>query len=148
MSEQTPGTSQDPSQSGEGDSDQLPKEDTLEDRGVDDFLAESYSPPERDPLRDEPLSEEEQIEGEEHSERIDAEAPEIWEDGGEQRPPERDPNRAGRLEGEKDDSAPAREQSTVAEDAGVAGGAASAEEGAVRLEDEEETPGLTDEPPD
>ncbi len=47
MSEDTPATSTDPATGTEGDADQLPAEDTLADRGVDDLLDEGYTVPER-----------------------------------------------------------------------------------------------------
>lgn len=138
MSEsETPATSPDPALPGEGDDDQLPKEDTLEPRGVDDLLDEGYSPPDRDPLHGEPVTEQETFEGESLEDRLDAEEPEIWQ----QQPspqPQREADRAGRLEAPPDDDqlGAAREQDQHAEDVGVAGGGASAEEAAVRLHDE------------
>lgn len=143
-SENTPATSPDPALPGEGDSDQLPKEDTLESRGVDDLLEEGYSPPERDPLRGENLTQAELIEGDTIEERLDAEEPEVWE--GAEPSPEREPDRAGRLEAPGGaDADGAIEQDMLAEDVGVAGGAASAEEAAVRLRAEDDQIGLTDE---
>lgn len=143
-SENTPATSPDPALPGEGDSDQLPKEDTLEPRGVDDLLEEGYSPPERDPLRGENLTQAEQIEGDTIEERLDAEEPEVWE--GAEPAPEREPDRAGRLEARQGADADGEiEQDMLAEDVGVAGGAASAEEAAVRLRAEDDPIGLTDE---
>ena len=144
-SESTPATSPDPALPGEGETDQLPKEDTLESRGVDDLLDEGYSPPERDPLRGENLTEAETIEGDTLEERLDAEEPEVWES--QHAPsPEREPDRAGRLEAPVDPAGPGAgaEQDMVARDAGVAGGAAAAEEAAVRRRDEGDV-GLTDE---
>ncbi|WP_223147541.1 DUF5709 domain-containing protein [Georgenia wutianyii] len=62
--------------------------------------------------------------------------------------PSREPDRAGRLEAVPDEAAGAggtREQDMMARDVGVAGGAASAEEAAVRVRDENDPIGLTDE---
>src|SRR5699024_2678398 len=109
-----------------------------------DLLEEGYSPPERDPLRGENLTQAEQIEGDSLEERLDAEEPEVWE--GAELAPDREPDRAGRLEArEGADADGAIEQDLVAEDGGVAGGGASAEEAAVRLRTEDDPIGLTDE---
>jgi len=145
--EDTPATSPDPEWPGEGDSNQLNKEDTLEERGVDDLLEEGYSPPERDPLRGQKLTERELLEGDTLDERLAAEEPEVW-DAPEQPAGDREPDRAGRLEAVPDEAAGAggtREQDMMARDVGVAGGAASAEEAAVRVRDENDPIGLTDE---
>ena len=142
----TSATSQDPSLPSEGDSDQLPKEDTLESRGVDDLLDEWHSPPDRDPLKHKNLTPAEQAEGDSLDERLDREEPEVWEQ--EQQPPaHREPGRAGRLESADSDGlteVPGETQSVMAEDVGVAGGAATAEEAAMHERDEDDTPGLTD----
>lgn len=145
--EDTPATSPDPEWPGEGDSNQLPKEDTLEQRGVDDLLEEGYSPPERDPLRGENLTEAELIEGDTHTERLEAEEPEVWEEG-DQPAASREPDRSGRIEAVTEEAAGPggeREQSAMAEDVGVAGGAATAEEAAMRERDEDDPIGLTGE---
>ena len=145
--EDTPATSPDPELPGEGDTDQLPKEDTLEQRGVDDLLDEWHSPPERDPLRGKNLTQAEQIEGDTIAERVDAEEPEVWEEP--QEPdPSREPDRAGRIEAVTEEAAGPggeREQDMMAQDVGVAGGAATAEEAAMRVRDEDDPIGLTDE---
>ena len=107
------------------DSNQLPLEDTLEERGTDDILNESYSPPERSPGPHWGETPYEEAVGEPLESELAAEEPE---DAG---PPDpaRQADRAGRLaEGEESDEA---------EDVGVAGGAATAEEAAMRLVDEE-----------
>src|SRR5690625_3512323 len=145
--EDTPATSPDPQWPGEGDSNQLPKEDTLEQRGVDDLLEEGYSPPERDPLRGENLTEAELIEGDTHTERLEAEEPEVWEEG-DQPAASREPDRSWRIEAVTEEAAGPggeREQSAMAEDVGVAGGAATAEEAAMRERDEADPIGLTGE---
>src|SRR5690606_41393798 len=67
----SPATSTDPQWPGEGDHNQLPKEDTLEQRAVDDLVEEGYSPPERDPLRGKNLTEAELLEGDTLDERLD-----------------------------------------------------------------------------
>jgi hypothetical protein len=115
--------------SGEGDSNQLPREDTLLERGVDDLLDEGYSPPDfprSNHYGETPL---EEIRGQTLDQRLAEEEPEVWEsEGG--APPGREPDRAGRLV-EADDSW--RAQDVYAADAGVAGGAASAEEAAMHI---------------
>lgn len=145
--EDTPATSSDPQWPGEGDSNQLPKEDTLEQRGVDDLLDEGHSTLERDPLRGENLTQAELIEGDTHEERLDSEQPEVWEEPP-QPAPSREPDRAGRIEDVPEEAAGPggdREQSAMAQDVGVAGGAATAEEAAMRVRDEDDPVGLTDE---
>lgn len=115
--------------------DQLQPEDTLDDRGVDDVLDEGYSPPERetDHLRH-PEG------GESLEERISDEEPEVWD----QVESERDADivdgdvggevgeqRTGRLlapdEGVHEDV----EADLVAQDEGIDGAGASAEEAAM-----------------
>ena len=147
--ENTPATSADAALPGdaEGDSNQLPKEDTLEARGVEDLLEEGYSPPERDPLRGQNLTQAELIEGDTHEERLAAEEPEVWEEP-QQAAPSQEADRAGRIEASPEEAAAPggeREQSVMAEDVGVAGGGASAEESAMRVRDEDDPIGLTDE---
>lgn len=145
--EDTPATSPDPQWPGEGDSNQLPKQDTLEQRGVDDLLEEGYSPPERDPLRGQNLTQAELIEGDTIEERVDAEEPEVWAEPQEPQA-DREPDRAGRIEAVSEESVGPggeREQTIMAEDVGVAGGAATAEESAMRIRDEDDPIGLTDE---
>ena len=145
--EDTPATSPDPQWPGEGDHNQLPKEDTLEQRAVDDLVEEGYSPPERDPLRGQNLTQAELIEGDTIAERVDQEEPEVWEQPYEP-DASREPDRAGRLEAVSEEGAGPlgeREQDMMARDVGVAGGAATAEEAAMRVRDEDDPIGLTDE---
>lgn len=117
----------------EGDSNQLPREDTLVDRGVSDILDEGYSPPDfprTNRFGETPL---EELTGETLEQRLAEEEPEIWETDG---PPSgREMDRAGRLV-EDDDTW--RGQDLYAMDAGVAGGAASAEEAAMHIVDLED----------
>jgi uncharacterized protein DUF5709 len=117
------------------DDDQLPQEDTLLDRGVDDILDEGYSPPEkwREPrdneTLDELLSEEEPDPAMQTDDDSGSEFAEDDEVG--------DP-RAGRLiapdEGVQEDD----ESDLLATDVGIDGSAASAEEAAVHVIDDEE----------
>ena len=121
--------------------DQLQPEDTLDDRGVDDVLDEGYSPPEREPdhLRH-PEG------GESIEERLDEEEPEVWADaeeeadadildgdvGGEVGGP-----RTGRLMAPDQGSHEDVDSELVAEDEGIDGAGASAEEAAMHtIEDE------------
>ena len=120
--------------------DQLQPEDTLDDRGVDDVLDEGYSPPEREPDH---LSHPEG--GESLDERLDEEEPEVWaraeeeadadildgdvggEVGGE---------RTGRLMAPDEGSHEDVDSELVAEDEGIDGAGASAEEAAMHTIDE------------
>jgi hypothetical protein len=136
MTEETPATSTDAATGTEGDTDQLSAEDTLTDRGVDDLLDEGYSPPDRP--RSNHWGETAWVEstGESLDQRLAEEEPEVWE----QDPrvdPSREPGRAGRLV-EDDDAVRAGGNDEFALDSGVAGGAASAEEAAVHLIEDDE----------
>jgi hypothetical protein len=122
--------------------DQLQPQDTLDDRGVDDVLDEGISPPEE--LRGSKakgVTPAEAVEGETIDDRLRQEEPEVWEDadaesaaeildgpvGGEV-----GEERAGRLMATDEDV----EQDLVAEDEGIDGAGASAEEAAVhRIEE-------------
>jgi len=122
--------------------DQLQPQDTLEDRGVDDVLDEGISPPEE--LRGakaKGVTPAEAVEGETIDDRIRQEEPEVWEEadaesdaeildgpvGGEV-----GEERAGRLMATDEDV----EQDLIAEDEGIDGAGASAEEAAVhRIEE-------------
>jgi hypothetical protein len=110
--------------------DQLQPDDTLDDRGVDDVLDEGFSPPDRepkDPYREESLAE-----------RIDEEEPEVWEnEGGEILDDgEVGDRRAGRLVAPDEGAHEDDESELLAEDEGIDGAGASAEEAAVHVVDE------------
>lgn len=133
------------------DDDQLQPEDTLIDRGVDDALDEGYSPPEQPygssafgptPSLDQLLAEEEPDPAarlnvwldEDESVRSDAaereaEFPESSEAGG---------VRSGRLVAPDQGFGEDTEAEMVAEDVGIGGGAASAEEAAIHIIEVEE----------
>jgi hypothetical protein len=125
------------------DEDQLQAEDTLNDRGVDDILDEGYSPPERwSGGEGFGTTADEALEGETLDQRLAQEEPEpdpyAEEDenvGG----PEVGGERSGRLvapdEGAHEDS----ETDLVAEDIGIDGAGASAEEAAVHVVEDEES---------
>ncbi|WP_240755764.1 DUF5709 domain-containing protein [Nocardioides iriomotensis] len=126
------------------DEDQLQFEDSLVDRGVDDALDEGYSPPERwsagEGYGNTPA---EEREGESLEQRIAQEEPEpdpyeaaAAEDehvGGEV-----GTERAGRLVAEDEGLGPDEEKDMVAEDIGIDGAGASAEEAAVHVVDEDQ----------
>lgn len=121
--------------SGEGDSNQLPREDTLIDRGVDDILDEGYSPPDYprgNHYGETPL---EEIKRETLDQRLSEEEPDVWAADRLRRRDGREPDRAGRIV-ESDDTW--RHQDLYASDAGVAGGAATAEEAAMHVFDPDE----------
>lgn len=132
MSEDTPATSTDAALNSEGDTDQLPKEDTLTQRGVDDLLDEGYSPPERPRSNHFGETALEEIQGETLDQRLAEEEPDIFDapDSGASQP-----DRAGRLVADPD-ALDGRVNDTFAEDTGVDGGAASAEEAAVHIVEE------------
>jgi hypothetical protein len=133
------------------DDNQLQPEDTLIDRGIDDILDEGYSPPERpygrgafepsesidqqlaqeepDPLSriGDPLDEEEQARSDEAEREI--EFPQRHEVGR---------VRAGRLVAPNRGFGEDIEAELVAEDVGISGGAASAEEAAIHIIDDGE----------
>lgn len=121
--------------------DQLQPEDSLEDRGVDDVLDEGYSPPEREPdhLRH-PDG------GESIEERLRGESPEVWEQVGEgtegdllDRDAQREVGneRTGRLMAPDEGTHEDVDSEMVAEDEGIDGAGASAEEAAMHTIDDE-----------
>jgi hypothetical protein len=130
------------------DEDQLQAEDTLNDRGVDDLLDEGYSPPEKWSAGEGfGTTAEEALEGETLDQRIAQEEPDIdpyAEDGEDVGGPEVGVRRSGRLvapdEGAHSDS----ESDLVAEDVGFDGAAASAEEAAIHVVDDEDNFELDD----
>ncbi|KAA0081840.1 hypothetical protein CIW52_19185 [Mycolicibacterium sp. P9-64] len=122
------------------DDDQLPQEDTLIDRGVDDILDEGYSPPDkwREPrdheTLDELLAEEEpdpamQLDDGDSGSDVSADFSEDDEAGD---------RRAGRLVAPDDGVNLDDESELLATDVGIDGSAASAEEAAVHVIDDEE----------
>jgi hypothetical protein len=124
--------------------DQLQPQDTLDDRGVDDVLDEGISPPEAyRGVNAKGTTTQEQIEGETIDERIAQEEPDVW-DG--EPAPDAGPDdvvdgpvggevggdRTGRLGEDVDDPG-----SMTAEDEGIDGAGASAEEAAMHtIEDD------------
>ena len=129
--------------------DQLQPSDTLDDRGVDDVLDEGYSPPEKlQGSRAHGTTPLEVAEGETLEDRIAQEEPEPdpYELAELDAATENEPGewvgdeRAGRLtepdEGVREDA----EKDLVADDHGIDGAAASAEEAAVHVIDDEVDP--------
>ena len=123
------------------DEDQLQPDDTLDDRGVEDVLDEGYSPPERwSPAEGYGNTADEALQGESMEQRLAQEVPEpdpyAEEDenvGG----PEVGDERSGRLVAPDEGAGPDEEKDMVAEDVGIDGAAASAEEAAVHVVDDE-----------
>jgi hypothetical protein len=122
------------------DDDQLSQEDTLVDRGVDDILDEGYSPPEKwkeprdDETLDELLSEEEpdpamQLDDEDSGADVSESFSKEDEVGD---------RRAGRLVAPDEGVNVDDESDLLASDVGIDGSAASAEEAAVHVIDDEE----------
>jgi uncharacterized protein DUF5709 len=121
--------------------DQLQPEDTLDDRGVDDVLDEGYSPPEREPdhLRH-PEG------GASLEDRLAEEQPEVWASAEEEADAdildgdvggEVGSRRSGRLLAPDEGSHEDVDAELVAEDEGIDGAGASAEEAAVHTIEEE-----------
>ena len=121
--------------------DQLQPEDTLVDRGVDDVLDEGYSPPER-PLGLDAYgtTAAEQREGETLDQRLAEEEPDpALEDDDAETLDDNEVGRlrSGRLVAEDEGVGEDEEKDLVASDIGIDGGAASAEEAAVHIVDED-----------
>ena len=121
------------------DENQLQPEDTLVDRGLDDALDEGYSPPEKwspaEGFGNTPY--EEQV-GETLDQRIAQEEPEPdpyleAEEGNEDVGGEVGDRRAGRLVAEDEGTHEDTEADLVADDVGINGAGASAEEAAVHV---------------
>ena len=124
------------------DENQLPAEDTLVDRGLVDALDEGYSPPERwspaEGYGNTPYVEEM---GESLEQRLAQEEPEpdpyLEAEGDDEPMGEVGDRRAGRLVAEDYGVGEDTEQDMVAEDVGISGAGASAEEAAMHVIDEE-----------
>ncbi|RPF38907.1 DUF5709 domain-containing protein [Streptomyces sp. TLI_185] len=131
----------------------LDLQDAIDERTYDDTLDEGYSPPEK-PLgvTRHGTTAAEQHEGESLDERLDEEVPDVTAPpgdevgdlpGGEGEPvdPEAGTERAGRLVAPDEGAHPDTTKETVADDVGIDGGAAGAEEAAVHVvEDETQLP--------
>jgi hypothetical protein len=126
------------------DEDQLQPEDSLVDRGVDDALDEGFSPPEKwsagEGYGNTPA---EELAGESLEQRIAQEEPEPdpYAEAaaeGEHVGGEVGTERAGRLVAEDEGLGPDEEKDLVAEDIGIDGAGASAEEAAVHVVDDDQ----------
>ncbi|MCX4679809.1 DUF5709 domain-containing protein [Streptomyces sp. NBC_01433] len=136
--------------------DLLDAEDTLDTTGVTDVLDEGYSPPDRPwAVDDQGTTAAEQHSGESLDSRLTRERPEIsdsTDDGpgdltdgdGELWDTEVGTDRAGRLTQQADGSVPS---TLTAQDVGIDGAAASAEEGAMHVIPDDEDDGLPGEEP-
>jgi hypothetical protein len=122
-------------------SDQLQPGDTLDDRGVDDILDEGISPPERPRgVIAKGVTDREQLEGETIDERVAQEEPEVWADVEEERDAdildgpvggEVGDQRTGRLLAPDEGAHEDVDNELFAEDEGIDGAGASAEEAAM-----------------
>lgn len=119
---------------------QLQPEDTLDDRGVDDVLDEGYSPPDRPRgVTAKGVTPREEIEGETIDERRAQEEPEVWEEAeAESRAGIVDGPVGGEVGAERTGRLMAADETTdaFAEDEGIDGAGASAEEAAVHTIEE------------
>ncbi len=123
----------------EGVSEQLTVSDTLSDERLDDFLDEGYNPPDREPTVRVPTESEEER-GLSLDEQLRAETPDVWvsdennlfgESGGEV-----GDVRAGRLVTDGSDAYADSRDDVLADDVGIDGAGASAEEAAMHVIDE------------
>ena len=122
-------------------SDQLQPGDTLDDRGVDDILDEGISPPERPRgVTAKGVTDREQLEGETLDERVAQEEPEVWAGVEEERDAdildgpvggEVGDKRTGRLLAPDEGADVDVDAGLFAEDEGIDGAGASAEEAAM-----------------
>jgi len=119
--------------------DQLQPQDTLDDRGVDDILDEGISPPEQLRGANKGTTPAELAEGEHIDDRLRQEEPEVWEEAEAERDAEiLDGPVGGEVGDERTGRLMATDETTdeYAEDEGIDGAAASAEEAAVHTIDE------------
>ncbi|RZT28790.1 hypothetical protein EV649_2574 [Kribbella sp. VKM Ac-2569] len=124
------------------DEDQLQAEDTLNDRGVDDLLDEGYSPPEKWSAGEGfGTTADEALQGETLDQRIAQEVPDSdpYAEGGEDvGGPEVGTERSGRLVASDEGAHNDEDSELYAEDVGIDGAAAGAEEAAVHVVDGDE----------
>lgn len=123
----------------EGVSEQLTVSDTLSEDRLDDFLDEGYNPPDREPSVHVPTESEEER-GLSLDELLSAETPEVWEDSESNLYDESGDEvggvRAGRLVVDGSDAYGDSRNDVLADDVGIDGAGASAEEAAVHVIDE------------
>jgi len=140
MTEETPATMPGPDGIAEGDTDQLPAEDTLYSRGTKDNLDEGYSPPERPRSNHWGETSWEERHREPMDQRLSEEEPDVWQED----PLDRaDTSRAGRLVSDPDADPGSyaaedgnRQNDVYGTDAGIDGAGASAEEAAIHWVEE------------
>ncbi len=124
------------------DENQLQPGDTLDDRNVEDVLDEGYSPPERwSAAEDYGNTADETLQGESFQQRMKQEVPDVdpyAENGENVGGPEVGTARSGRLVAPDEGAGEDTEKDLVADDIGIDGAAASAEEAAVHVVDDEE----------
>jgi hypothetical protein len=123
----------------DGVAEQLSVEDSLLDTRIDDVLDEGYSPPDREPSVHVPTESEEER-GESLDELLSAETPDVWAQEGDnifdESGEEVGGTRAGRLVGIGTDGYSDTEKDLLADDVGIDGAGASAEEAAMHVIDE------------
>jgi len=131
----------DPETGAEADSDQLPAEDMLIDRGVDDLLDEGYSPPERPGAMGHDIADDDAGREASVEDRLAAELPDLGEeaDDDENVGGELGDERAGRLVDPDEGTGGDVDSELIGDDVGIDGAGASAEEAAVHLIDPDET---------
>ena len=124
------------------DEDQLQPQDTLNDRGVEDLLDEGYSPPEKWSAGEGfGTTADEAVQGESLDQRLAQEEPDVdpyAEDPENVGGPEVGVERSGRLVAPDEGAHEDEESELFASDVGIDGSAASAEEAAVHVVDDEE----------
>lgn len=124
------------------DEDQPGAEDNVPDRGLDDPLDEGYSPPEKwSPAEGFGNTADEQLEGETLEQRLAQEEPDIdpyAEEGENVGGPEVGAERSGRLVSPDEGAHEDRDGELLAEDVGIDGAAATAEEAAVHVVPDED----------
>jgi hypothetical protein len=127
----------DPETGAEMDSDQLTAEDMLLDRGVEDLLDEGYSPPERPGSFGHDIADEDAGHRDTLDERLSAEVPDVGadpvEESAEYSGGEVGTDRAGRLVDDNGGTDGDTDAELYAEDIGIDGAGASAEEAAVHV---------------
>jgi len=123
----------------EGTSEQLSLSDTLSDERLEDLLDEGYNPPDREPTVHVPTEAEEER-GPSLDEQLSAETPDVWERDEDNLFDESGDEvgdvRAGRLVSDGSDAYADSRNDVLADDVGIDGAGASAEEAAMHVIDE------------
>jgi hypothetical protein len=120
----------------EGTSEQLSLSDTLSDERLEDLLDEGYNPPDREPTVHVPTEAEEER-GLSLDEQLSAETPDVWERDEDNLFDESGDEvgdvRAGRLVSDGSDAYADSRNDVLADDVGIDGAGASAEEAAMHV---------------